>query len=138
MIQFEAEDIDIPIFITNETADWIAKVINIFGKRVGELRYIFCTDEFLYNLNVKYLDHNTYTDIITFDSSENPDYIAGEMFISLERVAENAVINSKSVENELFRVLIHGVLHLIGFNDKLESEIIEMRSQEEKCLSLLP
>lgn len=137
MIQFEAEDIDIPIFITNETADWIANVIKKFGKRVGELRYIFCTDEFLYNLNVKYLDHNTYTDIITFDTSENPDYIAGEMFISLERVAENAVINSKSVENELFRVLIHGVLHLIGFNDKLESEIIEMRSQEEKCLSLL-
>jgi len=137
MIQFEAEDIDIPIFNTNTTADWIANVINIFGKRVGELRYIFCTDEFLYNLNVKYLDHNTYTDIITFDTSENPDYIAGEMFISLERVAENAVINSKSVENELFRVLIHGVLHLIGFNDKLESEIIEMRSQEEKCLSLL-
>ncbi|NOU46401.1 MAG: rRNA maturation RNase YbeY [Bacteroidales bacterium] len=138
MIQFEAEDIDIPIFNTNVTADWIANVINIFGKRVGELRYIFCTDEFLYDLNVKYLNHNTYTDIITFDTSENPDYIAGEMFISLERVAENAVVNSKSIENELFRVLIHGVLHLIGFNDKLDSEIIEMRSQEEKCLSLLP
>jgi probable rRNA maturation factor len=138
MIHFDSQDIDIPIFINDNTREWITKIINNFKKQVGELRFIFCSDEFLYEMNVNYLNHNTYTDVITFDGSENPDFISGELFISLDRVRENAVNNSKTYENEVFRVIIHGVLHLLGFKDKSEFDILEMRSQEEKSLSLLP
>lgn len=138
MIHFDSEAVGVPSFITEQTAAWISRVINEFGKRVGEVRYIFCGDEYLYEINVNFLKHNTYTDIVTFNLSENPDYISGELFISLDRIAENAKINLKTFENEVFRVMIHGVLHLIGYNDKLESEIVQMRALEEKCLSLLP
>lgn len=138
MIYFDSEDIDIPEFINDQTKEWISAIIRSFDKEVGELRFVFCSDEFLYQMNVKYLNHNTYTDIITFDTSENSKFISGELFISLDRVRENAENNAKTIENESFRVVIHGVLHLLGFKDKKESDIIEMRSQEEKCLSLLP
>jgi rRNA maturation RNase YbeY len=138
MIYFSSEDLDIPIYITQRTSDWIVRVIHDFGKQVGELRFIFCRDEFLYNINVNFLNHNTYTDIITFDTSENPGFITGELFISLDRVRENAINIGQSIENETFRVMIHGVLHLLGYKDKLASDILEMRTQEEKCLSLLP
>lgn len=138
MIYFDSEDIDIPQFVNDQTKEWISTTIQSFDKRVGELRFVFCSDEFLYQMNVKYLNHNTYTDIITFDTSENPKFVSGELFVSLDRIRENAENNAKTIENEVFRVIIHGVLHLLGFKDKKESDIIEMRSQEEKCLSLLP
>jgi rRNA maturation RNase YbeY len=138
MIYFDSEDIDIPQFVNDQTKEWISTTIQSFDKRVGELRFVFCSDEFLYQMNVKYLNHNTYTDIITFDTSENPKFVSGELFVSLDRVRENAENNAKTIENEVFRVIIHGILHLLGFKDKKESDIIEMRSQEEKCLSLLP
>jgi rRNA maturation RNase YbeY len=138
MIYFDSEDIDIPQFVNDQTKEWISTTIQSFDKRVGELRFVFCSDEFLYQMNVKYLNHNTYTDIITFDTSENPKFVSGELFVSLDRIRENAENNTKTIENEVFRVIIHGVLHLLGFKDKKESDIIEMRSQEEKCLSLLP
>ena len=104
-------------------------VIKAENKQIGEINCIFCDDEYLLEKNKTYLNHNTLTDIITFDYSEK-DEISGDLFISIERVRENAKIYNVTFELELSRVLIHGILHLIGFGDKTDEEIKTMRQKE--------
>ena len=125
---FELQDED---FYTR----WITGVIEEADCEVGELSYTFCSDEQLLKLNIEYLDHDTYTDIISFDYRE--DYIiSGEMFISVERVADNAKALGEDFRNELDRVIVHGVLHYLGYKDKTDADAAEMRAAEEKALAL--
>ena len=105
------------------------------GKRVGNISYLFCDDEYLLGVNQQFLNHDTYTDIITFDYVV-ADLISGDIMISVDRVGENAVKFGVPFETELHRVIIHGVLHLLGQGDKSDIEAAEMRSQEENALAL--
>jgi probable rRNA maturation factor len=115
---------------------WITSVIQSEGRGFASLVYIFCTDSYLLGLNRDYLNHKTLTDIITFDYSEGQD-VEGEIYISIDRVRENAVKFEKPFEDELHRVIIHGVLHILGFSDKSPAQKLTMRKKEEACLSLL-
>jgi rRNA maturation RNase YbeY len=117
-------------------SSWISSAVSEMQKEVGAINYIFCDDAYLLKINQKHLKHNTLTDIISFDYSEN-DKLAGDIYISTERVAENAAKYKVSFANELQRVLIHGILHFVGFNDKTKEEKIEMREQENYYLALL-
>lgn len=114
---------------------WIKELILSKNKKAGDIHYLFCDDDYLLDLNQKFLQHNTYTDIITFDYSEK-DVISGDIFISTERVKENAEKFRVSFQEELLRVLSHGVLHLIGYNDKTEEEAELMRGEEDKAILL--
>ena len=114
---------------------WIINSIINESKKVGELSFIFCTDEYLLEKNIQFLDHDTYTDIITFDYCEG-DIIIGDIFVSVERVIENANAFRVDFEDELDRVLIHGVLHLAGYQDKSKEEVNTMREKEDFYLSL--
>lgn len=136
MIQFFEEDISFSLSQPSSTINWIQKIIEQEGFQLGELNYIFCSDEYLHSINKQYLNHNTLTDIITFDQSEDDDRVEADIFISVDRVRENASDLVVSFEDELDRVLIHGVLHLIGYSDHTPEEKIEMRKKEEACLSL--
>ncbi len=116
---------------------WILNVISNEGKIPGEIAYVFCDDKYLYKMNVEYLDHDTLTDIITFDYTSG-NIVSGDVFISIERVKENATQFDVSFEKELSRVMVHGVLHLLGYKDKSDSEKAEMRNKEDFYLSLQP
>jgi rRNA maturation RNase YbeY len=119
--------------------EWVAHLIeNVYNKKVGELNYIFCSDHYLHSINMQYLNHDTLTDIITFDNSEaGSKEISGDVFISIDRVSENAQKYNKEMLNELARVMIHGVLHLCGFKDKNAGDQKIMRKEEDKCLQIL-
>lgn len=117
-----------------KTKKWLAAIIQEQGKRVGTIGYLFCDDEVLLDANQRYLNHDTYTDIITFDYVEG-DLISGDIMISIDRVGENAEKFGCSFSNELHRVIAHGVLHLLGQGDKTEQEADEMRKKEEQALS---
>lgn len=119
----------------SKISDWVQFVLDQEEKELGELNYIFCDDDYLHDINVKELKHNTLTDIISFDYSLG-NVISGDIFISYERVEENAVNMAVSMRDELHRVMIHGVLHYCGYKDKEEDEIKEMRSKEDYYLSL--
>lgn len=136
MIQIRNIDTYIPEFISEEVKLWVDRVIKEYKKKAGEVFFLFCSDEYLLEMNQKFLQHDFYTDIITFSSTDVEDIISGEMYISLDRVKENADTFGKTFQEELHRVMIHGILHLIGYKDKSESEEDEMRQQEEKCLLL--
>lgn len=110
---------------------WIYDVAQQENHSIIQLNYIFCTDKYLLQLNQQYLDHHTYTDIITFDNSENDQHIESDIFISTERVKENAIIFKVPFTHELYRVMIHGVLHLCGYGDKSKAEIKQMRRKED-------
>ena len=110
-------------------------MIQLRGKRVGNISYLFCDDEYLLGVNQQYLNHDTYTDIITFDYVA-ADLISGDIMISIDRVGENASQFEVPFELELRRVIIHGVLHLLGQGDKSDDEATEMRRQEEESLAL--
>ena len=114
---------------------WIAEVVKRREKSVGNISYLFCDDEYMLEVNRQYLDHDTYTDIITFDYVV-ANLISGDIFISVDRVGENARLFGVEFERELRRVVIHGVLHLLGQGDKSDAEAAEMRRQEEEALSL--
>jgi probable rRNA maturation factor len=116
---------------------WIENVIKLQGLEPGEINIILCDDDYLSKLNIKYLRHNTLTDILTFQFDSSGNRINGEIYISLPRVKENAETFGKTLENELHRVMIHGVLHLSGHLDKSKIEKEEMRRREDHCLSLL-
>jgi probable rRNA maturation factor len=116
--------------------NWIQKVILNHGCEEGEVNYIFCDDIYLHKLNVEFLQHDTLTDIISFDNSIGK-LINGDVFISVERVADNAVDFKVSFREELQRVMIHGVLHYLGFKDKTEEDQKEMTLQENKALFIL-
>ena len=115
---------------------WIERVAQVHEHRIVQLTYIFCSDDFLHRMNVEYLDHDTLTDVITFDNADDADIIEGDIFISVERVADNAKDLGVSFRDELHRVMIHGVLHLLGYHDKDLLSQTAMRKKEDYCLSL--
>jgi probable rRNA maturation factor len=119
-----------------KTKSWISAAISSEGFNLGELNYIFCTDNYLLSINKQYLNHSTYTDIVTFDNSEKADLIEGDIFISVDRVTENAVKFNVGVDNEVRRVMIHGALHLMGYTDKTKAQKALMREKEDAYLSL--
>ena len=139
MISFQTLDINFKLKNKTILKHWIAAVIEKKKRRVDQLTFIFCSDEYLLNINKKYLNHNTYTDIITFDYSKADIKlpISGDIFISIDRVKENASIYSKTFENELHRVMIHGTLHLLGYSDKTKIAKKEMTKQEDNCLKII-
>ena len=116
-------------------SNWLTKVILSEGKKLEEISYIFCDDEYLLNINQEYLDHDTYTDIITFDYCVG-NILQGDIYISTERVMENAESFKVNFDEELRRVLAHGILHLCGYKDKSETEAVIMRSKEEEKMQL--
>ena len=135
-IQFFSEDIDFTVKDKQKIRTWIAETIKAEGfKRVGELSFVFCSDAYLLEINKQYLNHDTFTDIVTFDSSEDEDVIAGDIFISMERIRENASKFSVSQKDELNRVIIHGVLHLCGYYDKKKEDKALMTEKEDYYLS---
>ncbi len=117
---------------------WLKNVIRHEQKYVGDIVYIFSDDEYLHAINLDFLNHDTLTDIITFDTSEDDEIISGEIYISAERVADNAGLLNKDFQEELSRVLVHGVLHLIGYGDKTPEEKTEMTAKEDYYLNLQP
>lgn len=136
IIEFNNEHPEWEGFLWEDYMPWIEAVVSTFDKVVGNLCYVFCTDDYLYEMNVKHLDHDTYTDIITFDYCEG-QWVHGDLFISVDRVKENAEEMGVGFDEEMARVMIHGVLHLCGIKDKTEEEAQEMRRQEEAALQLL-
>jgi rRNA maturation RNase YbeY len=136
-IQFFEEDIKFLLKNKKKLRNWFRVTILKEGGKPGTLNFIFCSDSYLLELNTSYLKHNTFTDIITFDLSEDKQTVSGDIFISIERVKENAKSFKISFPRELHRVLIHGILHLLGYQDKTPSQQKEMRSKEDYYLSLL-
>lgn len=134
-IRFASQDIDFELLEAEKVKNWISKVIQLRGKKVGNISYLFCDDEYLLGVNQQYLNHDTYTDIITFDYVA-ADLISGDIMISIDRVGENASQFEVPFGQELHRVIIHGVLHLLGQGDKSDDEAAEMRRQEEESLAL--
>lgn len=114
---------------------WIKELVSNHGKKVGELAFVFCSDEKILEVNQNFLQHDYYTDIITFDYCEG-EIVSGDIFISVERVAENATSHNIEYNTEIIRVLAHGVLHLIGFQDKSPKKKKEMTENEDLCISL--
>ncbi len=136
-IIFQSENVSFPKTIKKrETANWIKSVAAAYGKKVGDLSYLFCDDQKILEMNQHYLQHDYFTDIITFDYSEG-EIIAGDIIVSLETVQTNAQKYQTPFEEELRRVIIHGVLHLCGFHDKTETEQQTMREAEDKALILI-
>ena len=136
MITFQTDGVEMPKIKKRETAAWIKAVAHSYGKRVGEIAYIFCSDEKILEVNRQYLHHDYYTDIITFDYSEGAR-LSGDLFISLETVSSNAELFQTDYTTELHRVIIHGVLHLVGINDKGPGEREIMEAAENKALHML-
>ena len=130
MISFTSIDVSYRIKNKLKVRNWIKSIIVSEGKLVGDITYVFCTDEYLGSMNQKYLNHNTLTDIITFDYSEK-EKLAGDVFISIERITENSSIYNTALHEELGRVMAHGVLHLSGYDDGTEQEQKMMRSRED-------
>lgn len=120
-----------------KTSSWIRKIIEKEGASLVSINYIFCTDDYLREINIQFLRHKTFTDIITFNYNPTKNEIEGEIYISIDRVRENAKTYKTDFRTELNRVMIHGVLHLLGFNDKTKAEKKAMREKEDACLSLL-
>ncbi len=134
-ISFLSENDDFFIEDFNKIKKWITKVIQENNCRVGNINYFFCSDEYLLNVNRKFLNHDTYTDIITFDYVEC-NRISGDILISVDRVKENAKTFAIPFSDELKRVVVHGVLHLLGQGDKTDEEALVMRKLEDNALSL--
>jgi probable rRNA maturation factor len=116
-------------------SNWIKAICSKEHREAGAITYVFCSDEYLRSLNQDFLRHNTYTDILSFDLSEGQQ-VAGEIYISIDRIRENAVNFNESFENELRRVMAHGILHFLGYKDKSPTQKAQMRRKEEACLSL--
>jgi probable rRNA maturation factor len=130
MISFNYE-LDFVLQDENLYADWISRVILSENKTEGEINFIFCDDEYLLDINKQHLNHDYYTDIISFDYSIGND-LHGDVFVSIERVKENAQVFNVSFEEELKRVIIHGILHYAGYKDKTEQDVTLMRSKEDE------
>jgi rRNA maturation RNase YbeY len=134
-IFFSSENIKFDLRGKLKVKKWITDLIKAHNKKVGDISYLFCDDAYLIEVNRTYLDHDTYTDIITFDYVEG-DTISGDILISVERVKENAQLFNTTFDQELHRVIIHGVLNLLGQGDKTEAEAAQMRKKEEAALAL--
>lgn len=139
MINFTSEESGFRLKKRTVLKNWINGVIIKSKRKPGEISFIFCSDDHLLKINQQYLDHDTYTDIITFDYSKDDikQPVSGDIFISVDRIKENAKKYSKSFEDELHRVIIHGILHLLGYKDKTKASKEEMTKQENKCLRSL-
>lgn len=135
MITYNSEKVKMPKIKKRETTAWIKQVAQSYGKKVGDIGYMFVDDEKILEVNREYLQHDYYTDIITFDYCED-DELNGDLVISLDTVRTNAGLFGKTYEEELYRVIIHGVLHLIGINDKGPGEREIMEAAENKALAL--
>ena len=136
-IEFMVEDVpDFELSEAEGILGWIERVAQVHEHRIVQLTYIFCSDDYLHQMNVEYLDHDTYTDVITFDNSDDADIIEGDVFISVDRVRENANDLGISFRDELHRVMIHGVLHLLGYQDKDLLSQTAMRAREDYCLAM--
>lgn len=136
-IYFFEEDVSVGLKKKSILKKWISFIANNEGFSVNNLNYIFCSDAYLHTLNVQYLSHDTFTDIITFQYNDITEHLHSDMYISYDRCIENALNNSVSSENELHRLLCHGVLHLCGYKDKSKSSKKLMTSKEDYYLSLL-
>lgn len=137
MITYNVEGVKMPKIRKRENTAWIKAVAASYGKKVGEIAYIFVNDEKILEVNRQYLQHDYYTDIITFDYCEG-DVISGDLFISLDTVRTNAEQVGATYEQELHRVIIHGILHLCGINDKGPGEREIMEASENKALAVCP
>lgn len=135
-ISYTTDGVEMPSFDTQRIENWIVSVARGFGKTVGAVTYIFCNDDKILEVNRKYINHDYYTDIITFDYSR-PMRISGDVFISLDTVRSNAILLGKTYDNELMRVIIHGILHLCGIDDKGPGEREIMERHEDEALALL-
>lgn len=135
-IQFFEEDIVFKLKSKALVRAWIKDTIQAESYKLKELNYIFCSDAYLLEINQQYLDHDTYTDIVTFDNSEEEGIIVGDIFISIERIRENAAKFGVSETDELHRVIIHGALHLLGYADKKPADKKNMTLKEDFYLNL--
>lgn len=135
MISYQTEGVRMPDIKKRDTGAWIKRVATEYGRKCGDIAYIFCNDEKILEVNKEYLQHDYYTDIITFDYSEE-DVISGDLFISLDTVRSNSEQLGVEYEQELHRVIIHGILHLCGINDKGEGEREIMEAAENKALAM--
>ena len=136
MISYSAEGVKFPNIKRRDTSAWIKQVAATYGKKIGEVGYLFCDDEHILEVNREYLGHDYYTDIITFDYCEG-DMLHGDIVISLDTVRSNAKLFGKPYDEELHRVIIHGILHLCGQNDKGPGERELMEAAENKALEIL-
>lgn len=136
-IHFHTEETSFVLANKAKYKTWLGEIIKEHKFELRELNYIFCTDEYLLNINREYLDHDYYTDIITFDNSEEEGFIEGDIFVSIDRIRDNANEFNQEFTKELTRVIAHGLLHLVGFGDKGENEIKEMRKQEDLAIQKL-
>lgn len=136
MITYNVDDVRMPKFAHRFVSGWIKATAALYGKRVGELAYIFTNDARILEVNRQYLGHDYFTDIITFDYTEG-DTVAGDVFISIDTVRRNAGEYGVSFDNELHRVMIHGLLHLTGQDDKSETDFVEMKRKEDLALATL-
>ena len=135
MITYNVEGVKMPKIKKRETTAWIRAVAKSYGRRVGEVGYMFVNDDKILEVNREYLGHDYYTDVITFDYDED-DVVSGDVVISLDTVASNAHLFNKTYEEELYRVIIHGIVHLCGINDKGPGEREQMEAAENKALAL--
>jgi len=134
-IQFFYEDVDDLKLTKKSLVIWLKQVIDKFKRKTGSINYIFCSDEYLKNINIEYLQHDYYTDIITFNYNEG-NKINSDIYISVDRVKENAIEFGVDFGTELRRVIVHGILHLVGNNDESEIQKKQMRALEDECLVL--
>lgn len=136
-VNYLLENVTMPLIDQEKVKSWLAAVVQRYGREVGTLTYVFCDDEYILEVNKQFLQHDYYTDIITFDYS-NSRRIAGDMVISLDTVRSNAQQLGADYHNELLRVIVHGVLHLCGINDKGLGEREIMEQHENDALAMLP
>ena len=136
IIEFSSEEIDFELENEEVVIEWLQKIIERAGCVLRSLNFVFCSDDYLHRLNIEYLDHDTLTDILTFPYAEPPN-IEGDIFISVDRIRDNAADFAVGFEHELHRVMAHGILHLCGFGDKTSAEQTVMRAKEDEALAIL-
>jgi len=135
MIEIHFEDIEVLDLNPEFFVSWLSSVCELEGQKLGSLNLIFCSDQHLLELNKKHLNHDYYTDIITFAYTD--EVVSGDLFISYDRIKDNSKTNNVSVNNELNRVAVHGVLHLLGYGDKSKEESVKMTELEDKYLAIV-
>lgn len=135
MIQIHIEGVEVPVINQELFCSWLEDVVVSEGAQLGDIQFVFCSDDYLLEINRKYLNHDYFTDIITFDYSVD-NFISGDLFVSIDRVSDNAALYNCTVFNEFLRVCVHGVLHLLGYKDKAPKDIDIMRSKEDLYLAL--
>lgn len=130
MIQIHIEGVEVPVFNQELFCSWLEDVVVSEGAQLGDIQFVFCSDDYLLEINKKYLNHDYYTDIVTFDYTLD-NLISGDLFVSIDRVIDNASDYTCPVFDELLRVCVHGVLHLLGYKDKTPADSVIMRSKED-------